>query len=138
MSKGNGHNGRNTFHASDVGNSPYFTREDVGDGVAGTISAITHENVAPPDKDEDWKYCVSFEEHTKKLVLNKARTRQITALAGGPSEKDWVGTGVEMFDDPSVEFAGKQVGGIRVRAPSQGDRPTSAHARAEAAEDLPY
>ena len=116
-----------SFHASNVGNSRFFTREDVLSGLTGTISGMTYENVAPPDKPEDLKWCANFREHTKMLTLNKARKNQIIHIAGGPTEEDWIGTNIEMFDDPSVEFGGKRVGGIRVRAPEKaktgGDKP---------------
>jgi len=105
------------FHASDVGNSRYFAREDVGDGLVGTISSISWEDVSLPDMPAEEKWVVYSKEHIKGLVLNKVRGRQISEIAGGPSEDEWVGTSIEMYDDPTVEFGHKVTGGIRVRKP---------------------
>jgi len=132
-----GGNGRDTikFHASNVGNSPYFTREDVGDGLVGTISGVIRENVSPPDEPADMKWVVEFIDHVKKLVLNITRTRQITKIAGGPSEEEWICHRIEMFDDPTVEYKGKEVGGTRVRKPKVEAEAKQASADTEAESD---
>ena len=124
-------NGRAEFNAANVGNSPFFAREDIGDGLIGRISGMSYENVAPPDQPEDEKWCASFSDHIKKLVINKTRARQISAIAGGGSEQDWIDTRIEMFDDPAVEFKGKEVGGIRVRPPK-------VESDAELNDDIPF
>ena len=118
--------GRKTFHASDVGGSRFFSREDVGDGLIGTISAMTLENVSPADPPENPNWCVHFKEHSKMLVLNKTRKNQIVQIAGGQSEEEWINARIEMYDDPSVEFAGKRTGGIRVRKPAEASVPAPA------------
>lgn len=49
--------------------------------------------------------------------------RRILAHAWGTDTAAWVGRSAEIYRDPTVQWAGKDVGGIRVRALSHIDRP---------------
>ena len=52
----------------------------------------------------------------QKVVLNKENTRTLIEIFGTDETDEWVGRTFEAYHDPSVRFAGKKVGGLRVRA----------------------
>ena len=94
--------------------SRFLKKEDVPAPVLVTISAITHEVV---DKDtEEKKWAMHFEEFDKPLALNSTNL-QITAKACGSQDSDeWLGRKIVIYTDDNVSFAGKIVGGLRLRA----------------------
>lgn len=110
------------MNTNDFGKSKFLKKEDVGRGMLVTISRITEENVAQDGAEPEMKYCVWFSELDKPLVCNKTNA-QLIAMATGHSEEvehTWPGCKVVLFNDPSVAFGGKVMGGIRVRAPKLG------------------
>ena len=63
------------------------------------------------------RYCLQFEEVEKPMVLNSTNGQIIAAITGSEESIHWAGHKLVLFDDPTVSFGGKLVGGIRVRAP---------------------
>lgn len=106
------------MHINDLKSSKFLTRHDVGEGKLVTISRVHEYNVAKEGAPEEWKVCLDFEELDKPMVLNSTNA-QLAARATGfenDIEKNWIGKQIVIYDDPSVSFGGKIVGGIRVRA----------------------
>lgn len=105
------------MHISKMTDSKYLKKEDVGQGKLLTIKSIRQENVAREDQEADNKYILMFREEEKGLVMNSTNI-QLCAMACGSQETDeWIGRQIVLFEDPSVSFGGKLVGGIRIRAP---------------------
>lgn len=105
------------MHIGKMIDSKYLKKEDVGQGKLVTIKALKRENVAREDEEPDYKYIMSFRDIDKGMVLNSTNI-QLCALACGSQETDdWIGKQIVLFEDPSVSFGGKLVGGIRIRAP---------------------
>lgn len=69
-------------------------------------------------KERDEKAVVYFQHEKKGLVLNVLNAKTMFALFGTKDLDTWAGREIEVYFDPSVMFAGKIVGGLRVRAPS--------------------
>ena len=68
-----------------------------------------------PTTDLSRKSWSNSEGEEKHLVLNK--TNSVTlSLAFGAETDNWRGKEVELYVDPNVEYMGRKVGGIRVRA----------------------
>lgn len=103
----------------DIRSSKYLKKEDVGIGVLATIKAVTQENVALEGAEEQMKFTVHFNELDKPMVLNSTNAQTIAKINGQEEniEVNWIGTRVVLYDDPNVSYAGKVVGGIRIRAP---------------------
>ena len=97
----------------------FLTRADVGAGMLVTISGVHQENVAKSGAPEELRWCISFEECEKPAVLNSTNGQLIAKITGQDDTDNWTGHKVVLYDDPSVSFGGKLVGGIRVRAPRQ-------------------
>lgn len=104
-------------HISVLKKSNFLTRADVGQGVLATIKEVFEHNVAKEGAPEELRWCMSFEELEKPLVLNMTNGAIIAAITKSENTDDWPGHRVVLYDDPSVSFGGKLVGGIRVRAP---------------------
>lgn len=101
---------------NEIRQSNFLKRADVGQGTLVTITGCAQYNVAKEGAPEELKYCLEFKEFEKPMVLNSTNA-QLCAQALGSDETDgWMGKQIVLFDDPSVSFGGKLVGGIRVRA----------------------
>lgn len=74
-------------------------------------------NVAKEGADPELKWCMTFVEIEKPLVLNATNVQLCEKIFGSDNTDDWRGQRLVMYADPNVSFQGKLVGGIRVRAP---------------------
>jgi hypothetical protein len=115
------------MHISQLKQSKFLTRADVGRGVLATIREVIQENVAKEGAPEEMKYCLVFEELDKPMVLNSTNGQIIAVVTGSEDTDNWAGKKIVLYDDPNVSFGGKLVGGIRCRAPRpQGGTPARA------------
>ena len=87
---------------------------------------------------------VSFREFEKPLILNKTNIKRFARIFGTGDTSVWRGP-VTLYVEPGVEYAGRVVGGIRVRpaealSESRGDSTgqghhANGHARAKRQEE---
>lgn len=105
------------MHISGLKQSKFLTRSDVGKGILVTIREIYQENVAKEGAPEEHKWCLRFDEQEKAMVLNSTNGQIIASIIKSEETDDWPGHKIVLYDDPTVSFGGKLVGGIRVRAP---------------------
>lgn len=102
---------------NDLKQSKYLTKEDVGRGVLATIQAYQQVNVALDGQPPEMKWALTFLEDLKPLVLNQVNGETIAEIAKSEEFDDWAGTKIVLYNDPTVKFGIKTIGGIRVRAP---------------------
>ena len=102
---------------SQLSESKYLKKEDVQPPLTVTIYGIAKENLAREDEAPEYKYVLNFKEQCKPLVLNMTNAQLIAHVTGSEETDDWVGKQVTLYNDPSVSFAGKLTGGIRVQIP---------------------
>lgn len=101
---------------SELKNSRYLTKEDCDPPITVTIKGVKKENVAPADQKPEERYVLLFAEPgVRGLVLNSTNGALIAKYLGSDDSDDWTGKKIVLYHDPSVSFAGKLVGGIRVR-----------------------
>jgi hypothetical protein len=105
------------MHISHLKQSKYLTRADAGAGILVTIKEIFQDNVAKEGAPEEMKWCMSFNEVEKPMVLNSTNGQIIASITKSEETDEWIGAKIVLYDDPNVSFGGKLVGGIRVRAP---------------------
>jgi hypothetical protein len=79
------------------------------------IDTVQKENVAPKGSKPEERCVLYFEDGIKPLVLNATNAKAIADILGTAEADDWHGKEIELHHDPKVEFAGKRIGGIRVR-----------------------
>ena len=80
-----------------------------------TMTKLHKENVAMEGAEPDNKWCVSFAEAEKPMVLNQTNIQLIGAIHG-PETDNWAGKKIVLYHDPTISFGGKLIGGLRVRA----------------------
>jgi len=117
---------------SSLASSRFLKKEDCGEnGIVVTIKGISDSNVAKPGQPEDIKTILNFvEPKIKPLVLNSTNGNLIKKINGQDDMEKWGGTVIELYNDPSIFFAGEEVGGIRVRKPSK-SAPKAGEAKSE-------
>ena len=100
---------------SEMKSSKFLKRDDVGEGTICVIETVSQENVAKEGADPEMKWCLHFTNFDKPLVLNTTNMQLIAKFLKSEDTDDWEGKKIVLYDDPSVSFGGKLVGGIRVR-----------------------
>lgn len=108
----------------------FLKKEDcTEEGDTHVIKFVREEDVSPEGKPESIKWVMYFED-CKPLILNTTNiNRCIQAFKTNESE-EWIGQKLIVYADPDVEFGGKIVGGVRLRAttrskPAKGSKPVS-------------
>lgn len=105
------------MHVSDMIKSKFFGARDLQGKPPQTltIADVTEELMGRGGRQET-KCFLWFQETLKGLQLNKTRVRVLEA-AFGPDSELWVGKRVRLSFDPTVEFGGRAVGGVRLQTP---------------------
>lgn len=116
--------------------SKYIKKEDVGEaGKTLTIRELKHENVAGENQPEEMRYIMFFKEAQKGLVLNWTNIQLAAQICGSEDTDDWTGKAIQLYEDPSISFGGKIVGGVRLRKPPAGSQ-YEADAKADAHSEI--
>lgn len=97
--------------------SSFLRRVDVAKPLLVTIAGGEKMNVAKEGAPEELKFCLSFEELEKPMVMNGTNLEVCARITGARDTVNWTGHKVVLYDDPNVSFGGKLTGGIRIRAP---------------------
>lgn len=102
---------------SDMRESKFLKKEDVGAGALMTVESCEQHNVAKEGAPPEHKWCLTFADSDKPLVLNSTNIQLCERIFGSDDTDHWIGKKIVLYTDPNVSYAGKIVGGIRVRAP---------------------
>ena len=102
---------------SEMRESKFLKKEDVGVGSLMTVESVEQHNVAKEGAEHEMKWCMSFVESDKPLVLNSTNIQVCAQVFGSEDTDDWTGKKIVLYNDPNVSYQGKVIGGIRVRAP---------------------
>jgi hypothetical protein len=102
---------------SQMSPSKYLKKEDFEKPRLFTIERFNKENVARQNEPDEYKWVMYFHGEQRGLVLNKNNLSRAALALGSDDTDDWIGKRIVAFHDPTVEFGGKLVGGIRLRAP---------------------
>jgi len=102
---------------SEMRESKFLKQGDVGRGALGTVEKCLQMNVAKEGADPELKWCLTFQEIDKPLVLNQTNIQLCERIFGSDDTDFWHGKRIVLYADPNITFQGKLVGGIRVRAP---------------------
>lgn len=97
--------------------SKYIGKDDVKNGVTTKIKDVDTAMVKGDGGDECKTIMFFSDPAIKPLILNTINWMTLEDAYGEESD-DWRGRPVELYVDPNVMFAGKRVGGVRVRIPN--------------------
>lgn len=92
----------------------YLQKEEIPD--AGTTARIRDAKEETLEENERSKLILYFDGLDKGLVCNVTNINVLIDVLGSDETDDWIGRQIELYVDHGVMFAGKRVGGIRVRA----------------------
>lgn len=92
----------------------FIAKEDISDYLDLTIKEVAVEDVSQENEPTENKPTLYFVEVDKGLVINVTNGEILDDLFG--EIEAWPGQKVQLYVDPTVKYAGKKVGGIRVRA----------------------
>jgi len=95
--------------------STYLKKEDFPEPENLTIDEVREEEVTAPGRKPKRKLVLYFNGNEKGLVLNQSNGDTLFDVTGHDDPAKWVGQSVEVYHDPSVTYAGKRMGGIRLR-----------------------
>jgi hypothetical protein len=116
-----------------ISTGKYLKRESVtAEGEVHKVIKCVEEEINASDGGTETKWILYLSD-LKPLIMNATNIRRCIAAFGGDSETNhWPGKSIEVYDDANVEFGGKVVGGVRLRAiPAKGKKPTSV-------DDIPF
>lgn len=108
----------------DLRTSKYVKQSDVAKPKIVTIAGWDKVNFAKQGEAAKYGYVLKLRGSDKLLKLNPTNGEIIKNMTGKKDFDDWFGTKLELYVEPSVEYSGKIVGGIRVRAPGSQYQPT--------------
>ena len=126
--------------------SKYLAKDDVGEaGKVLTIAGFAHADIGQ-GADTERKAIINWKEDIKPMVLNKTNAERLKYIFKSDDPSTVIGSVVNVYNDPMVEFAGKLVGGLRIRpagtaqdqsrAPLQGNQQPTPPVEAYAGEDF--
>jgi len=98
-------------NANDFIGGNYLKKEDVDGAMTVTLTDVWSEAVLNAGRK---KLVVSFRELEKPLILNKTNIKRFARIFGTGDTTVWRGP-VTLYVEPGVEYAGRVVGGLRVR-----------------------
>ena len=100
-----------------ISTGKYLKRESVtAEGEVHKVIKCVEEEINSSDGGSETKWILYLSD-LKPLIMNATNIRRAVAAFGGDSETDnWHGRQIVVYDDDSVEFGGKVVGGVRLRA----------------------
>jgi len=102
---------------SELKKSRFLTKDDVEPPIKVTVRGLVEENVAMDNQPAEMRWTLVFNEDVKAMVLNSINAQLIAMITKSEETDDWGGAVIVLYNDPTVSFGGKIVGGIRVRAP---------------------
>ena len=103
---------------SDITGSKYLTKDHVGEaGRNLTIERILREKIAGKIQgDSEIKPVLYFEEKVPPMILNKTNVKRLRHFfPDAPTPHDLKGEIVNAHFDPTIDFSGNIVGGLRLR-----------------------
>lgn len=95
--------------------SKFLKQEDIQKPILVTIKTVEQFSVGKDDE-ATMKWGMTFHEIDKPLTLNVSNITTLESYLGDDTD-NWIGKQTVVFVDPDVMYAGKKVGGIRVRPP---------------------
>ncbi len=98
----------------DIKDSKYLDKMDCEPAVKVTIDRCVEEDVSMENKPTKLKHVLYFKELQKGMVLNLTNWDRIESITKESDSDNWNGAVITLYNDPTVEFGGELVGGIRV------------------------
>ena len=113
----------------------YLKREEVTEeGAAHKVVSCVQQVLSMGDGESETKWVLTLSD-LKPLILNATNIRRCVAAFATSETDEWIGKSIVVYDDPEIEFGGKIVGGVRLRAVPKKATKAKAAPAAPAADD---
>jgi hypothetical protein len=106
----------NMGNVNDLSQSKFFSKRDCPEPVWLTITGSGMESVKQQNGQEKQEVALYFHENPKPFILKSTNGQLIATFTGQNDYELWQGVRVQMWVDPTIDFGGKIVGGVRVKA----------------------
>jgi hypothetical protein len=94
----------------------FLKREELTEaGSTHTVVSVEQQELSLGDGNTESKWVLALSD-LKPLILNATNIRRAVGAFGSSETDDWIGQSIVAYDDPEIEFGGKIVGGVRLRA----------------------
>ena len=113
---------KQALNANDFLGGNYLRKEDVEQPITATVTDVWSEDVM---NDGRKKLVVGFREFHKPMVLNKTNIKRFARIFKTGNTHQWRGA-VTLYCDDTVEYAGRIVGGLRVKPAERVAQPREA------------
>lgn len=91
-----------------IANSDRLNAEDlISGGIVITVTGVSRGN-------NDSPIIINYQNDNGKPFIPCKTVRKLLVFAWGEDGNAWVGRGMALYNDPTVKWAGKAVGGIRI------------------------
>jgi hypothetical protein len=131
------------FSMPTITTGKYLKREELtADGSTHTVISVEEQELPMGDGNTEHKWVLLLK-GLKPLILNATNIRRAVGAFGSAETDDWIGQSIIAYDDPEIEYGGKVVGGVRLRAvPKPRPKPVKAGAPSRSMEkngsDIPF
>lgn len=106
-------------HWKKVVSDPNFIGEadfEEGEEKVATIARVANAVDVQTAEGKSKKAVVYFAENLKPMILNVARSKAITKVAGSPYFEDWINVKIQLYIEKNIKAFGDIVNAVRVRA----------------------
>jgi hypothetical protein len=104
---------------SEISTGRFLKKDDFPKPALLTVREVKKIDVAAPGEATKERGVMYFQEREKGLVLNTTNRNRAEKIFGDDEMDRWVGQPIVCYTDDTVEFGGKLIGGLRLRAPSK-------------------
>lgn len=127
-----------------------MTDTDISETLAAKVDQITFEDFRPPIervvtitgakviKGADQPVILTLEEFPGRPYKPGKSMRRVLAAIWGPDSAAYIGRRLRLYGDPTIQFGGLAVGGIRIRAMSHLDKPQQVVITVKQGQKKPY
>jgi len=106
-------------------NSKYLSKEDVMEPLLVQIYIMTTDEVEGDNNQIEQRAVLHFHGDVKPLIVNQTNKELLKAVTGAQTVGQLRNQQVILYNDPTIMFGRKMVGGIRVRSAQQ--QPMTGH-----------
>jgi hypothetical protein len=118
--------------------SKYLKKSDVEAGPMNVkVVSCQQENVALEDKPVEMLWIMRFQGVKKGLIMKKTNLNLMSLATGQRNSDFWPGCDITLYNDPTVQFKGEMVGGIRIMVPQPGMQPQTPQQQAPQSQPAP-
>lgn len=100
---------------SEMIKSTYLKSVDIPSPVIVTVASVKSVNIAKEDEEPNYKWVMKFEEFERGLILNGTNIKIAEKVFASGNTDRWIGREIVLYTDPTVQYAGQMVGGLRLR-----------------------